>query len=187
VFKFDSIAAKVALEKKLYEALLNLQEEALKDAQTKMKTPRGAKGLNKEEIKKVASILTGEIIGNAWSVLDEFGKGSLMDRDNPALDDYINSDFWNPLRDTNDLAVRGRPKGSYIDFFGNKRESSGRLAGVNLEALAEQGKLPQSFLPQYPSHALRDAIRWIGAGRIQKILSNVIVTFPWLDYFVPDK
>lgn len=98
----------------------------------------------------------------AW--ISEFGKGSLMDRENenPYLKDYKNSSQWNPKRNRNGYSVRGRPEGSYTDLDGNKQESSGKAAkgsyGLNLEKGLKPHTDDAKYEPIKGEHIMRNVI-----------------------------
>jgi hypothetical protein len=160
--------------------IMIVRDEILLDAQSDMNTQDARDDLTEGDVKAIAGYVSASIIGGPWAVMDEWGTGSLMDPENPALASYRNSELWNPER--HDLARRGRPMGSYTDIFGEKHVSSGNSEGLNLEVMAETGKLPPSFLPTPPSHALQKAFEWMDAGSFQKHLRKAIATFPWGKY-----
>jgi len=117
------------------QAMKDLQQELLDESRQRMLTPEGKLSLKEHEIKDVAGVITASIMGGAWVALDEFGKGSLMDPDNPALEAYKNSPMWNPAR--SDATIRSRPnKPGQINIFGKKVQGKGK-GGVDLEALGE--------------------------------------------------
>jgi hypothetical protein len=108
--------------------------------------------------------------------MDEFGTGSLMDRSNPALDTYRQSELWNPHRGKHgpdDTAIRSRQAGPYMNIFGDQVVSHAPRPGFNLERLG--GK----YTPQPPSRAMRTAARWMAAGRAEDIWRKALATFPW--------
>lgn len=123
-----------------------------------MRTQAGASGVTVESEDKDERMIR-KIIGNAFSVLDSWGSGSLMATDNPALQDYMNSDLWNPARSKNPGApITGRPEGKYTDIFGEPAYSSGAMEGLNLE------QMPNSPIkPQAPSGAFQDTDSWFVA------------------------
>lgn len=185
--RYDSASAMRAFEKHLAKTLQIIQQELLTDAKAGMRTPEGRQDLYASAISAVTGIVTGQIKGGPYALLDEWGKGSLMDPNNPALNEYRNSPYWNPAR--KDLAIRGRPAGRYRDMFGKMRVSSGKLRGVNLERLVLQktpkGNIdPNDFLPQYPSHAVRIAFRWMAQERFRWYLKRAMDTFPWGKYLI---
>lgn len=174
--KFMREPCQKALYARLVQAVKEMQKVYLAEAQSHMRTPEGAASLREGEIEAVAGWITGQVIGGAWAILDEWGYGSLMDTSNPALDAYRQSNLWNP--DRHDLAIRTR-KGPYIDIFGRPQKGS-KVGGINLEKKGE-------FSPQPPSHAMQTAMRWMRTGTIQKILLDAIATFPFHQYIIATK
>lgn len=171
VIRYDVDKAMVDFQAHLLKYALQLREELLNEARQGMHTPEGAKDLNEGEIKMAVGFISASIVGGAWAVMDEWGKGSKMDPNNPALDEYKRSGLWNPAR--HDHAIRGRPKGTYKDIFGRTQYSSGIREGVNLE---------HRYEPQQPSHALQTAQRWMMNGRFQWMLQKAVSSFPWGAY-----
>lgn len=106
------------------------------------------------------------MIGGAWAVMDEWGTGSKMDLNNPFLDQYRNSDLWNPAR--KDTAIRTRPQGEYTDIFGEKRYAKGNNPGFNLERTDYPITLTE------PSHAMSQAIAWLKGHDFQLILQRIL-------------
>jgi hypothetical protein len=149
-----------------------LQQELLAEAKQRMLTAEGAESLHDEEIVDIANVIVASISGGAWAVMDEFGKGSLMDTSNPALQEYMKSSLWNPARG-NDPTIRSRSRGPYINIFGEQVESKSNVAGIDLE------KLGGKFEPQPPSHAMETAMRWMQNGRMQSKIQEVVKTFPF--------
>lgn len=103
-----------------------------------------------EEQKAIFDMAAGMIIAScvsyAESILESYGRGSLMDKDNPALEEYMNSEFWNPER--NSSTIVGRPKGTYTNIFGETTTSKGKMAGLYLEHIVS---------PIAPSYAIQNA------------------------------
>lgn len=178
--RFDADRAMAAFQKHLTTYLLAIREELLKDTTAGMQTPEGRMDLTTGTIEVIVGHVSTSIVGGTWATMDEWGTGSLMDTTNPALSSYRSSDRWNPAR--YDLKRRGRPAGQYTDIFGKVRTSRGRARGLDLERMAEEGKLPSSYLPTPPSHAMRDAFRWMQNGRFQWYLQKAITSFPWGKY-----
>lgn len=86
------------------------------------------------DVQTAESIISACILASgqkAWIL--EFGKGSLMDPDNPFLQDYIKGDIFYRERLNQNMAILGRPKGEYSDLDGNKFFSAGKLECVNIE------------------------------------------------------
>lgn len=113
----------------------------------------------------LASAIQTSIIASgqkAWIL--EYGKGSYMDKDNPFLDEYLASDNINQFRlHNNSYPIMGRSKGVYYDLDGNPHESSGKMAGLNLEGR-------EGFEPSEPLHLIHEAIQ----EQIPFILEEII-------------
>lgn len=174
--KFMREPCQKALQVRLVQALKQMQKVYLAEAQSHMRTPEGAKDLKEGEIKALATYISAEVIGGAWATMDEWGRGSLMDPNNPALMSYQQSSLWNPHRV--DEAIRTR-EGPYTNIFGERKPGS-KKGGINLE-----GK--PGFEPWPPSHAMQTAMRWMRIGTIQKILRDAIATFPFHKYIIATK
>lgn len=150
-----------------------------------MLTPEGRESLHADEIEVLGNFITAQVVGGAYAAMDNFGRGSLMDETNPALDAYRNSGLWNPVR--HDTTIRGRPKGQYTNILGETETSTGTMQGLDLEYLAAQGVIEPHFLPRPPSHALETAARWMRNGRIQAKWQESLRAFPWGRFFVVTK
>lgn len=157
-----------------------MQKEYLEDAKSYMYTREGAESLKPSEIEEVADAMVAGITGGAWAVMDNFGTGSLMDRDNPYLTEYMNSDLWNP--DRHDFAIRTRV-GPYIDIFGRLQRGS-KKGGINLEG-KEVGGI--EIRPQPPSHAMTVAAAWFANSRAGEILQEALDGFPWGKFIIATK
>ena len=176
--RFDAAACIGALQKHLVTALLAMAEEYKAYAASEMLTPEGREDLTTGEIEALGTFLAVNVVGGAWATMDVFGKGSLMDRDNPALEDYKNSPMWNPYR-TDDNAIRSRARGPYINIFGETVVSTSNVGGINLEE-----KDDDRFKPMPPSHALQRAADWMRIQRVRQIWVEALQTFPWGRFFV---
>ena len=165
------------LKIQLILAMKQLQQELLNESKQKMLTPEGSDDLSDDQITDIANVITASISGGGWSLIDEHGSGSRMDKDNPALKDYMNSNMWNPAR--KDYIIRSRPNApGQMDIFGNPVNGRGN-GGVDLEALG-------IATPQQPSKAVETALRWMGNGRLQEKVKEVIERFPFMNYFIID-
>jgi len=151
----------------------------LADAKQGMLTPEGAESLHDEDIVVIANVIIAGIGGGAWAVMDEYGTGSLMDTENPALDDYKNSPLWNPSR--NDNTIRSRTRGSYTNIFGDTVNSRSNVGGIDLEQ--KGGK----YTSQPPSHAMETAMRWMKNGRMNAAVRSTLSTFPFSRFLITDK
>ena len=169
------------------KALKQMQREFMDQARSESMSGQAIEELSEGEFEFISSAITITVIGGPWVAMNEFGTGSLLDRSNPALQEYINSDLFNPVRLIADFAILGRPKGSYTNIFGRSVESSGNLSGVNLERLAKKGVLPDSFLPTPPRRSLETAARWMAQSRAVEILQGEIGAFPWGEFIVAYK
>jgi hypothetical protein len=149
-----------------------LQQELLAEAKQRMLTAEGAESLHDEEIVDIANVIVASISGGAWAAMDEWGKGSLMDLSNPALQKYMSSGLWNPARGS-DPTIRSRSRGTYTNIFGEQVESKSNVAGIDLE------KLGGKFEPRPPSRAIETAMRWMKNGRMQSRIQEVVKSFPF--------
>jgi len=165
-----------ALRQHLLVTLKLIQQEYLAEARSHMRTREGAESLHEGEIEVLAGWVATSIIGGAFAAMDEFGRGSLMDKNNPALPNYMKSELWNPYRGkhgSEDTAIRSRKAGPYMNIFGKTVVSHAPVPGYNLER--KGGK----YAPQPPSYALQTAARWMINGRAQEIWSQALARFPW--------
>lgn len=121
--------------------------------------------------------------------LDNYGTGSLMadQSENPHLDNYKGSKFWNEFRTIGDgKSVRGRSMGAYIvpDWESGDgyvtRKSSGTLAGVNLETTSTKNN-KYAFTPQKPTFFLEHSMEFIKPILKEK-LNEVYEHFPFHKY-----
>lgn len=91
----------------------------------------------------------------AQSILNSYGRGSLMDTTNPYLSDYIGNTSigWNPVRKGTEIV--GRKQGVYTNFFGEKAFSKGNMEGLSVEYMVK---------PISPSYAIQNAEKKLEAG-----------------------
>ena len=175
-----------AFQDHMIATVKKMQDVYFNEVESHMRTPEGRQDLTKSEVELVAGWITAQVIGGPWATLDQWGRGSLMDTSNPALQDYLfnTAAGWNPAR--HDLAIRGRPKGTYTDFFGRTRTSSGALEGRDLETDPPQKGRFQTdqFDPWPPSHAFTTAMAWMQLNTIQNMLKEAIAVFPFHKYIV---
>ena len=170
---FDVHTCMTAFGEHLGKYAAQARDEIYNDAQQGLKTKEAKGELLKDDVHVIAGIVTTAVTGGVWTVLDEFGTGSLLDESNPALVAYKASRMWNPARQ--DHKIRTRPnKPGQINIFGKPVKGRGK-GGFDLEAAGV-------VKPQAPSHALRNAIKWMNNGRFRKILNQAVATFPWHQY-----
>lgn len=87
-----------------------------------------------KEVVMVAEQAIGTVsAGGMMALITEWGSGSLADTTNPAWNEYVNSEYWNELRDPGKHTIRGRKAGSYKDLDNVEHISTGKFAGINLE------------------------------------------------------
>ncbi len=186
--RFDYNGCIIALRLSIMKALKQMQKEYMEQAKSEGMGSHARGELAEGEFEFISSAIAITVIGGPWVVMNEFGTGSLLDLSNPALADYIRSDLFNPIRRIAmggiGFARVGRAKGTYVDIFGKTVKTSGKLAGVNLEWLAEKGKLPKSFLPTPPRKSLETAARWMAQKRASEILQEAVATVPWGNFIV---
>lgn len=119
-FEFDLI-------NEMRMALDEIGYETYKKTWTNLYTEEGRDSLKADGIKfidRVAKIITYQLSGGADYIMDIYGTGSLMDKDNPFLDEYKRSNLYNKLRpDDNSLVTR--PAGEYTDIYGKPRTAKG--------------------------------------------------------------
>ncbi|MGB9791512.1 MAG: hypothetical protein ACPLTR_02910 [Thermacetogeniaceae bacterium] len=173
--RFDTARCISALRVQLAEAIKKAQKEYLNEIVSGVKQPEARGDWEEGEIEDAAWIIAAAVVGGAWAVMDNYGRGSLMDTSNSALEAYRQSELWNPARP--DTYIRGRPPGTYTDIFGRQRISSGRAEGRNLENL-------EAYAPWPPSKALQVATQVMEQGRFREIIQEAIDSFPWGDFII---
>lgn len=154
---FNSAQFQKDLKKVAIKVVEEWADTVYKETIARLSTDKGKDGFTNNGIiedmaENLIKRVTAELEGNAWFIIDEWGTGSEMDPDNPALDDYVDGDYWNPLRDT--AVVVYRPKGKYTNIFGEERSGAGPpLEGKDMEK-------ERKFTPMKPSHALKQALSY---------------------------
>ncbi len=92
----------------------------------------------------------------ANAILESFGTGSLSDRGEfSQWNEYEKSKYFNPAR-RGKMNIVGRPKGEYINIWGEEAESTGKNVGRNLEGI---------FKPKRPSYTIQNAETWLMQDR----------------------
>lgn len=142
-----------------------------------------ASGTFKQELIKSSEDAVQVRVGtNHWyAYIVEYGRGSMLDKNNPFLGEYIISPYYNPYR-SSDFAIRSR-KGEYTipDWEGGSgfitRIGGGQTA-KNLETLSPPDP---RFAPSPPRHFFKKAMENSKRVLEQEIL-NTMKTFPYHKY-----
>lgn len=122
------------------------------------------------EVKRNSKSIIAFLKANKYAIADSYGTGSLMLNDIPGLQEYRNSNEWNPARTGKEIV--GRPKGKYKDFFGEERVSFGHMEGKNIEGLElYSGDVIE---PTSPSYALQDAENFLYVTYLPRAYSNAV-------------
>jgi hypothetical protein len=87
---------------------------------------------NGTEFKAAENYIVSTCTFYAHSILESYGTGTKMDKDNEYLQDYIGNTLasWNPLRKS--YPIVGRAAGEYENIFGDTKTSTGRFAGKEM-------------------------------------------------------
>jgi hypothetical protein len=100
------------------------------------------------------------------ALIAEFGRGSLMDRDNPALEEYINGDIFNRERLKYNMAILTRPKDiSYRDLDDNEYIRKPPKVLTNLET-----KKPK-YAPVEPKYVLISTL----IQNLDSVIDNILL------------
>ena len=90
----------------------------------------------------------------AW--IAEYGSGSLIDKNSPYYESYINSDNYNRLRESNNGSFTGRDIGETVySPDGTSYQSTGRAKGLNLES---GSKFKESYIASPPMHIIEQEV-----------------------------
>jgi len=120
--------------------------------------------------------------GGMGALITEHGSGSKADPDNPAWDDYFDSEYYNPARPKVPGApIMGRPYGTYKDLDGKTHRSGGGLAGVDIEGMTfidRKTKEKVTIEPHEPLHWLEKLVE-LNRKRVIDRLTGVIERFPY--------
>lgn len=122
----------------------------------------------KAKVKANAQVTVDKIIiyleANPGALAENFGTGSFIDTSNPYLNEYLSSSNkgnakGNINTERKGLEIVGRPKGTYVDIFGNQHTvKTGNLAGKNIEWFYIGND--DAIIPTRPSHAIQDGTRF---------------------------
>ena len=143
VLRFDVDACMKALLEKIIQLADALIDEMYADS-TQGMTDGERASVDVEYAKYAEGRIKSQIIYGALAIMKSYGTGSKMDKDNPALEAYMNSSKWNPLRSKTTLEIVGRSAGEdgkYENIFDKPGEksgwTSGKLAGLNVEHIVQ--------------------------------------------------
>lgn len=170
--------------KKLADKLLDFCDELLNmfysDVKTNIrKNPNGGFSRDSDPVTRAESdieiqaakiadsnLIVGSVLFGPHAIIRSFGTGSLMDMNNPQLEKYMQSEYWNRLRGTNPNIV-GREEGQYINIFGETVVSKGTFAGQSVEEIIR---------PIAPNYAIQNAENWVFKkhGHIEKQLEIIM-------------
>jgi hypothetical protein len=128
---------------------------------------------------RATGMIEGTVGASHWKAwIQEYGKGSLMDRSNPNLNEYIESIYWNEARyPTPGAPIVGRPEGSYIGLDDQIHYSRGHMQGKNLEY-----RVP-GIEPSPPLHFMRNALL-SNKNLIEDQLQAALDNFDWGRFLV---
>lgn len=184
--RFDYERCIIALRLTIMKALKQMQREFMDQARSENMSSKASAELSEGDFELLAGEIAIYVIGGPWVAMNEWGTGSLLDVSNPAFVDYVRSGmFYHERLKANPIFSKlGRPAGSYVNIFGERVVSTGKLKNLNLEKMAKKGDLPSSFLPTPPRKSLETAARWMSQKRAVEILQEAIDNFPWGTFFV---
>lgn len=170
---------------KLTKELLNKLEEELKYAfsvwEDEVYSKRGENDFKdyvevEAEVKKNSNKIIAYLRANPAALADSYGTGSLMLESNPVFAEYYKKDpHWNKARKGKEIV--GRPRGSYINIFGEQVSTWGNLEGVNLEGLGD-------IEPSPPSKAIELANHWLFQTYIPNAYKNVVNSIDFGKYLI---
>jgi len=125
------------------------------------------------EVVTAAGIVTGTFFsGGMQALITEWGSGSLADESNPAWDEYVNSQYYNPARFPYGHPISGRPEGTYTTLDNILAYSTGNAEGLNLERVLR---------PQEPQHWLQGIVERSRPYILERII-QMIQAFPFYQY-----
>jgi len=176
---FDKTGFQKKLEQELKRILEKEGELVLRETQLKLKSDEArasfkADGIVSQLAVETTNILYYQFTGGADFIMDEWGTGSSMDKDNPALDAYKKSIYWNKARDNppkgseeNAILTRPKddyPKGEYTTVYGKPRTARTK-GGVDIEKSPLGKKLVRT-----PSNAFQKTIEDLNENEVREWL-----------------
>lgn len=125
------------------------------------------------EVKKKSNEIVAYLRANPAALADSYGTGSLMLESNPIFSKYYKKDKnWNPMR--TGKTIVGRPRGSYINIFGEQVSTWGNAAGVKLEGYVVE--------PSPPSKAIEIANQWLFQTYLPNAYENAVNSINFSKY-----
>lgn len=171
---FDYSKAAAGYSTAVQRAADKLLEDLYEEINGKMETSEGKNDLQKMT-ENEEMIFRRKVIGCADAIMDSYGTGSEMDKTNPFYMSYRHSSLWNTVR-RGTVDIVGRPRGFYIDIYGRKRYSAGKMEGISLEKF--YGPISSKKIvkePLAPSYAFQRAETWFTKGnKVNEVLSLYI-------------
>lgn len=180
---FDAYGCYQAMIDKLMEVANNIMKDFYQEA------IYGLDAKGKADSKKIDAIIdttTGYIEARcefyANALMQSFGTGSRADTSLRSYwAEYKESRRFNPKRPWTQIV--GRPRGSYIDIFGEKRSTWGGKAGINIEGESwTDKKTGETVLiePVTPKYSIQNAENWLirnAERRIDKRIEDELKQF----------
>lgn len=159
-------------------ALISWKEEVLSGMTSEFAKKHGPKVSFELDI--YAKGVTAYLKANPAVLMDSYGTGSLMDENNPGLQEYMNSERWNPAR--TGKAIVGRPEGDYINVFGQEKYSSGYLEGLPLEGTETMTGFKFKAIP--PSGTLKNAKKRLFDTYLKAAYRNALKHMKFSNYII---
>lgn len=132
-----------------------------------------------------AEFITAKCKFYANALMESFGTGSMADTGpNSYWSEYasnVGSRGFNPAR-VGRKEIVGRPRGSYVDIFGQRQSTWGNFAGVNLEGRTWVNSKGETVTiePIPPSYSIQNAEKWVirnGETRVERRIQTRITQF----------
>lgn len=162
VLKFDYMAMGRDLCDVLLEAADEIMRHFMYDVKQHLKSNDNE--IIPAEYDESLKRIHAECAFGVYSILESYGTGSKMEKDNEALVDYVSSQWWNPARWS--FEIVGRPAGDYINIFGEHKISSGKRTGEIVHPGTEG------------SHAISNAEKLLyGNGYVMRTLQGAAQNF----------
>lgn len=169
------------IQNNILKAILNVCDKEADKIVTQIEADYGQLGssLGKADanssVKQMArDLIVMSIFGTGQKALiGEYGKGSLMDKNNPALEGYINGGIFNKERLQHNMAILARYQDdSYYDLDKNLWNRPKPDGFMNLEKLKNKNGTPnKKYQPVKPKYIIWKAIE----QRLDRILNEIAI------------